>query len=432
MRPIVLSGMLFVLSAAFNLTTSKYGANVPDWIIIGCWLVPIAPLLWLAFTHPKFLEHRQWYVERFKDKTISTGILTIVAFTVLVCSLTIFCYRGWKALTKPTALTVPATAQEQHVDKPALQEQKPVTEIRPWPKSPRRSNGRSLTENALVLAANIRKLSQDWLTEKSKIDNSSDVTDEQRKQMLDAWSVKVMAEYDSKYKADARIIHDKLLAALPAGTDPLAMKDDYENEINPGLLEIVASNLEHLAKLLVDPKLQAKEQKTSPPRSIQQSNSGGVNVQQGTTGDNSPIIDSPITVGSIPKHISTQDQTSLVGMLSQARSLAEGVQIEISADQYSSPSPFPAEFYDVLKKAQWSMKEGEVEPFIQSHPSQKGLKGAIIRVRGSHDNNFVSDTDPVFYVGKALEKLKVPFVLDRSPGKPQGIITVQFEGGFPD
>lgn len=28
------------------------------------------------------------------------------------------------------------------------------------------------------------------------------------------------------------------------------MKDDYENEVNPGLLEIIASNLEHLAKLL--------------------------------------------------------------------------------------------------------------------------------------------------------------------------------------
>ena len=68
--------------------------------------------------------------------------------------------------------------------------------------------------------------------------------------MSSIWATKVMAEYDSKYKVDARIIHDQLLARLPVGTDPLAMKDDYGNEVNPGLLEIIASNLEHLAKLL--------------------------------------------------------------------------------------------------------------------------------------------------------------------------------------
>lgn len=109
---------------------------------------------------------------------------------------------------------------------------------------------RGLSEVALTLAGNIRKLSQDWETEQSKISNASDVTDQQRKSMSQYLAVKVMAEYDSKYKVDARIVHDKLVEALPPGTEGLAMNDDYENEVNPGLLEIIASDLEHLAKLL--------------------------------------------------------------------------------------------------------------------------------------------------------------------------------------
>ena len=35
-------------------------------------------------------------------------------------------------------------------------------------------------------------------------------------------------------------------------------------------------------------------------RSVQQSNSGGINVQQATTGDNSPIVDSPVTINPEP------------------------------------------------------------------------------------------------------------------------------------
>jgi hypothetical protein len=56
------------------------------------------------------------------------------------------------------------------------------------------------------------------------------------------------------------------------------------------------------------PKTQSATQPTQvtstrSPGSVVQNNSGGVNVQQGTTGDNSPIINSPITVGSIPRSL---------------------------------------------------------------------------------------------------------------------------------
>jgi hypothetical protein len=110
--------------------------------------------------------------------------------------------------------------------------------------------GQSLLETALNLAANIRKLSQDWVMEQSKINNANDVTDEQRKSMSETWSHKTMAEYDNKFREDARITHDKLLANLPPYTDPLEMKDAYENEANPSLLEPIARDLERLAKLL--------------------------------------------------------------------------------------------------------------------------------------------------------------------------------------
>jgi hypothetical protein len=63
------------------------------------------------------------------------------------------------------------------------------------------------------------------------------------------------------------------------------------------------------------PKATAPAKPTSPPSaqpvpgagSLVQSNSGGVNVQQGTTGINSPIINSPITIGDTPKAITPVD-----------------------------------------------------------------------------------------------------------------------------
>jgi hypothetical protein len=58
---------------------------------------------------------------------------------------------------------------------------------------------------------------------------------------------------------------------------------------------------------------------TTQPGSISQSNSGGINVQQGTTGNNSPIINSPITVGDVPKSISPQDMSALTSYFLNAK-----------------------------------------------------------------------------------------------------------------
>jgi O-acetyl-ADP-ribose deacetylase (regulator of RNase III) len=120
------------------------------------------------------------------------------------------------------------------------------------PSSTRRLEKDGPANAALGLAVNIRRLSHEWRAEQSKIDDAADVTASQRESMSKAWAVKVMAEYDSKYKVDARIIHDKLAANLAAETDPLVMNDFYENEVNPGLLEIIADDLERLGKLTLD------------------------------------------------------------------------------------------------------------------------------------------------------------------------------------
>jgi hypothetical protein len=101
MRPLILSGALLVLNIAFNLTTSKYGVNIPDALIIACWLIPILPLLYLLLTHPKATKHREWYVQRLKSRATSTVVLTAVGAIVLVVSLGSASYRTWRALSNP-------------------------------------------------------------------------------------------------------------------------------------------------------------------------------------------------------------------------------------------------------------------------------------------------------------------------------------------
>lgn len=165
---------------------------------------------------------------------------------------------------------------------------------------PHKLRPRTLSETALQLAANIRKLSQDWSGEQSKIDNATGVTDQQRKSMSQTWTDKVMAQYDSKYKVDARIVHDKLVEALQPGTERLAMNDEYENEVNPGLLEIIASDLERLAKLLPagnDGSAREAHTSISAPNGIA---IGGGNVTNPTVNNYAP------PQRQIPKQIENQ------------------------------------------------------------------------------------------------------------------------------
>ncbi len=166
--------------------------------------------------------------------------------------------------------------------------------------------------------------------------------------------------------------------------------------------------------------------------SISQSNSGGINIQQGTTGNYSPIINSPITVGDIPKAISPENMKELVSYLKTATNKAK---VTIYADQFSGGYPFPSDFYDALKNANWDMTDKGVINVLGVSPPGRRFQGAVIHIKGvplAPGETVNSDaTDAISYIGRALEAFKVPRVLQRERDLDEGLIRIQFEGGFP-
>lgn len=203
-------------------------------------------------------------------------------------------------------------------------------------------------------------------------------------------------------------------------------------QVNPSVLNGVQ------AKPRKPRRQPAKSNPQSPvevaPGSIVQNNSGGVNIQQGTTGTNSPIIDSPITIGSIPKDISEQDMNSIVTYLSSAPTKAP---IKVVADQFSGNAPFPDKFYYALKRSGWPMLDAEVDSILGFSPPGKKFQGAVVIIKGEPlepGQTFYPETasDPLNYIGGVLEHLHIPRILKRDPSLPDGQIYVQFEGGFPN
>lgn len=178
---------------------------------------------------------------------------------------------------------------------------------------------------------------------------------------------------------------------------------------------------------------QPQNQPIVPPGSLLQNNSGGINVQQGTTGSNSPIINSPITIGNIPKEISSSDMAALTEYFLGAKSKA---QVRIFADQDSGSVPLPENFYDALKGGGWTMIDRGAEVTQAFYRPGKVFQGAVVTITGNPltDGRTVSvnDLDPVFYIGNALKALKIPCILKQAKDQPQGVISVDFIGGFPD
>jgi hypothetical protein len=163
-----------------------------------------------------------------------------------------------------------------------------------------------------------------------------------------------------------------------------------------------------------------------------QVNSGGINIEQGTTGANSPIVNSPITVGDMPKRIAAEDMTRVVQYLSAARSKTT---IDIQADQYSGASQFPDDVYQAFKDAGWNMKEPGVNRYMGFSAPGPRFQGAVVVIHGEPmkqgEQIFVSATDPLFYVGNVLKAFQVERSLDRRQNQEDGLITINFEGGFP-
>jgi hypothetical protein len=229
MRPLSVEAILALILACVNLALDQ--ADIHNIFVSWLSVVACISLSADALRRSEWVRHPQWGRLR-----IFSGMLAIIGgFAAFGWFLTT--HRKHETAVQPVAMLLP----EKH------EQSKPHDTIPPVRKL--NSEGK-LIRAALDLAAKIRKLHQDWLSEKTKIDGAIGVTEAQRTSMRAVWGNKVMAEYDGKYKVDARLIHEKLLARLPSGSDSLVSNDLYMNEVNPDLLGIIADNLERLAKLL--------------------------------------------------------------------------------------------------------------------------------------------------------------------------------------
>ena len=168
-------------------------------------------------------------------------------------------------------------------------------------------------------------------------------------------------------------------------------------------------------------------------RSVYQSNSGGINVQQGITGDNSSIINSPITVGHVPKDIASSDMLQLTNFLSHADVKAT---VEVIADQYSSSEPFPEKFFQALESAGWKLASGGVDNEMMFGPPGPQYHGARILTYGDPippgEGVYIDRSSPTLYIGQALRSFGIQTVVERSRAQPEGKVVVIFQGGFPD
>ncbi len=181
------------------------------------------------------------------------------------------------------------------------------------------------------------------------------------------------------------------------------------------------------------PVVPRKASESSHPLGVQQSNSGGVNVQQATAGENSPIINSPITVGNVPKRISPADLIRITQYLSEAKTKAR---IRVAVAQNSNAVPFANDVYKAFKDADWTMEEPGVSEVIMFWAPGKKFQGVEVMCKGlpvaPNEQVLVHEGEPLFYIGTILKALKVPMALKRDPDqKDADLITLQFEG-LPD
>ncbi|MGC2170409.1 MAG: hypothetical protein WA555_05705 [Candidatus Sulfotelmatobacter sp.] len=186
------------------------------------------------------------------------------------------------------------------------------------------------------------------------------------------------------------------------------------------------------------PPTAASHKSAAPSPAINQNNSSGINVQQATAGEYSPIVNSPITIGATPKHIAPRDIVQLTDYLSKARAIAalSGLQIVVSADQLSGKEPFPDEFDKMFRDALWPMKLKGVGNVIVIFAPGNKFQGAQIITKGEpiagDEHVRVAPPDPLYYIGAVLDALKIPTQLDRKQDNEEGVIEIKFEGGFPD
>ena len=171
----------------------------------------------------------------------------------------------------------------------------------------------------------------------------------------------------------------------------------------------------------------ASKAPTAPSGSIVQNNSGGVNVQQGTTGTNSPIIDSPITIGTLGKAITPKNKAVLAALFLNAKAKCR---VLITADQHNAATPLPQDFLDVLVAGKWPVSG--VDAYTDLSAATYGSGGAMVMIRSDHSNEDqdrrFDDSEPIFYILKALQTENIRYVIYRSPLFTENTIKVDFRG----
>lgn len=247
--------------------------------------------------------------------------------------------------------------------------------------------------------------------------------------ILFSWSLcaTIYNDHEDLVAASSKLQEENRSLQLPAAATPEPAPIKSETPANARPKPPIAPQKQP------EPQVPAEKRLTpdSSRGSLVQSNSGGLNVQQGTTGDKSPIINSPITIGNVPKDISPQDVISLTKYFSNAPIKARVI---VSADQFSGNTPFPDKFYDALKDGGWPMLEAGVNRVMGFGPPGKKFQGAVLMVRGEplKSTIYTDVSDPLTYIGNALVTFKIQRILRRVPDYPEGQIMIDFEGGFPD
>jgi len=126
-----------------------------------------------------------------------------------------------------------------------------------------RLNNIDLKNQTLKVVTNIREFLSDRQEKSNRILSSrtslnrTNISDEERNR---AWqqetneiiqeSFEMKSKYDSSFKVDTILLRDELLSRLPKGNKSERVFHTYEHPINPISMEMVADDLERLAKSL--------------------------------------------------------------------------------------------------------------------------------------------------------------------------------------
>jgi hypothetical protein len=159
-----------------------------------------------------------------------------------------------------------------------------------------------------------------------------------------------------------------------------------------------------------------------------QADSGRVNVRQGTTGNNSPIINSPITVGNTSLAFTQEQRTEIIDKLSHA---AHKTTIAVVATQFSAGSKFPFDLYNIFKESGWSMyTDGVISVMALNLPSSTPMPSVIVKVHGDPSDKSVPKdiADSLGYVAFVFDKVNLPKLISHELTVPEGEIVISFEG----